>query len=102
MSRGPGRWQRAILAALKTRDHVFSWEILPRAAGRSQRFVFRRAAQRLAEQGLVTIETRGLDICVTPVENSRQVSHLDTAEVSVTSLQNSGGMSHLGTKEAQP
>jgi hypothetical protein len=29
MSRGPGRWQRAILERLQTREQFYLWEILP-------------------------------------------------------------------------
>jgi len=89
MSRGPGRWQRAILDALQAQDYIFSWQILPRGCGRRERFVFRRAAQRLAEQGFVTLERMGIDLYVTRRQNSTEVSHLGAAEVSVTHIKNS-------------
>jgi hypothetical protein len=34
MSRGPGIWQRKILDALKTREYICLWDILPRGYGR--------------------------------------------------------------------
>jgi hypothetical protein len=34
MSRGPGRWQRAILEALQTQNYVSEWTINPRVRGR--------------------------------------------------------------------
>jgi hypothetical protein len=103
MSRGPGRWQGAILEALQTRKCVWLWDIDPHASGRSARFVFRRAAQRLAEQGLVMVEKVGvLDICVTRRQNSTEVSHIGAPEVSVTYVQNSGAMSRLGVGEGPP
>lgn len=99
MSRGPGRWQRAILEALQTRDWIGEWHVFPRDCGHTQRFVFRRAAERLAEQGLVTVERLNHEFYVTRRQNSAKVSHLDTAEVSVTYVQNSGDVSHLGEED---
>jgi hypothetical protein len=73
MSRGPGKWQRAILDALKTDEYVCLCGL---AKGRSQRFAYRRAAQRLAQKGLVTIEVGDIVVSVTCRENSPRVSHL--------------------------
>jgi hypothetical protein len=75
MSRGPGKVQRAIIEALKTREYIFMSDIFPRYGGRSQRFVFRRAAERLAAQGLVSLEHVHFDLCVTPRDNSPDVPH---------------------------
>jgi hypothetical protein len=80
MSRGPGRWQRAILEALEAHDYIFLWHILPRGHTRGQRFACHRAAQRLAKKGLVTLEWVGVEVCVTRRENSPHVSHLGPTE----------------------
>jgi hypothetical protein len=83
MSRGPGRWQRAILDALQAQDYISLWYILPRGHTRGQRFACRRAAQRLAQQGRVTIERVGIDeLYVTPREISPEVSQLGAQESS--------------------
>src|SRR5262245_28482180 len=63
MSRGPGKWQRAILEALQTREQFYLTEILPeptaatqsrRAFGHMQMAAL-RAAQRLAAQGRIVL-----------------------------------------------
>jgi hypothetical protein len=76
MSRGLGKWQRAILKALETHGYVFPWHIFPDGYGRSRRFVYSRAAERLAKQGLVTLERVNGDVCVTRRQISANVSRL--------------------------
>jgi hypothetical protein len=62
MSRGPGRWQRAILEALQTQERFFLVEILPLEAiferTRSSQRAAIRAAHRLAQHGLITLNTQ--------------------------------------------
>ena len=55
MSRGPGRWQRAILEALQTREWIILGDILPAGSGRSARFACRRAAKHLRRAGQVEL-----------------------------------------------
>jgi hypothetical protein len=77
MSRGPGRWQRAILAELERREQFFLRELLaeyPKRVGywasrdewvveerrlprRSDAVALQRAAHRLAAQGRIEIDT---------------------------------------------
>jgi hypothetical protein len=61
MSRGPGKWQRAILARLQTQERYFLQEILPLAVifderSRSAQRALIRAAHRLADKGLITLD----------------------------------------------
>ena len=79
MSRGPGVWQRRILVVLATQEYVFLEAILPRGHTRGQRFACRRAAQRLANRGLVILEPMIGDVCVTRGNSSSVVSHIDAA-----------------------
>jgi hypothetical protein len=64
MSRGPGKWQRAILDALQTQEQFYLWEILPKAppdrpAHRPPlQMAVLRAAHGLAVQGQITLDTR--------------------------------------------
>jgi hypothetical protein len=102
MSRGPGKWQRVILEELRAHDHIFVWHIFPDGYGHRQRFVYRRAAQRLAEQGLVALELVNGEVCVSRRQTSTDVSHLGAADVSVPCLQNSGQVAHLGAKDGPP
>ena len=57
MSRGPGRWQRALLDGLAGRDlgavGTLAHNHLGRAPTRAEMVAARRAARRLAEDGLV-------------------------------------------------
>jgi hypothetical protein len=62
--------------ALQVRSEVFLWHLLPGGYGRRQRFVYRRAAERLAQQGRVRLEWVGLDLCVTRLQISDDMSHL--------------------------
>jgi hypothetical protein len=78
MSRGPGIWQRKILDALASQESVGLWDIRPPDCGRSQRFACRRAAQRLADRGLVSLELVGHDVCVIRLHQSSEVSHIGT------------------------
>ena len=57
MSRGPGRWQRAILDELQRRERFFVRELLGYTYTRSDRLAVARAAHRLAAQGKLTLET---------------------------------------------
>jgi hypothetical protein len=64
MSRGPGRWQRAILERLKTREQFYLAEILPdhteqtrRTFGHAQMAAL-RAAHLLAAQGRIAVDTK--------------------------------------------
>ena len=79
MSRGPGVWQRKILDALATHEYVFLWDILPQYPTRGQRFACRRAALRLADRGLVTLESMSGEVCVIRRQNSSEVSPIDAA-----------------------
>ncbi len=58
MSRGPGRWQRAILDALTASEWILLCDVLPPGPTRAQLLACRRAANRLEAQGLV--QTRAL------------------------------------------
>lgn len=57
MSRGPGTWQRAILAALEQHDlgtvGTIAFNALGRDPTRSELVSIRRAARRLAEDGAI-------------------------------------------------
>jgi hypothetical protein len=77
MSRGPGVWQRKILEALTTQEYVFLWDILPRSHTRGQRFACRRAAQRLANRGLVILEPVNGDVWVISRNRGAEVSHIN-------------------------
>jgi hypothetical protein len=74
MSRGPGRWQRAILARLETLEQCYLYEVLPvrpvkewsrsferyverSRTTRSDRVAVIRAAHGLARQGLIQLDT---------------------------------------------
>jgi hypothetical protein len=61
MSRGPGRWQRAILERLQHQEQFFLLEIVPPSApphdrSRSAWRAAMRAAHRLAKQGLIALD----------------------------------------------
>jgi hypothetical protein len=56
MSRGPGKWQRLILEALKTHECIFLRDVLPQEHTLSQRRACRRAANRLEKAGRVCTE----------------------------------------------
>jgi hypothetical protein len=64
MSRGPGRWQRAILERLHSREQYYLTEILPyhddHPGGfrRHEQMAALRAAHRLAAQGRIALDTR--------------------------------------------
>jgi hypothetical protein len=63
MSRGPGKWQRAILEQLQRQQRFFLMEIVPLATtghdrSRSAQRAAIRAAHRLAQQGLITLDCR--------------------------------------------
>ena len=63
MSRGPGRWQRLILEGLHQYERFFLAEIVPPAAMRDERSrsahrAAMRAAHRLAQQGVITLDCR--------------------------------------------
>jgi hypothetical protein len=51
MSRGPGKWQRAILDALETHEWIFLRDVLPPEHTPSQHRACRRAARQLRTQG---------------------------------------------------
>jgi hypothetical protein len=53
MSRGPGRWQRAILDELQRREVFYVRELLPATPTRSEQLAVIRAAHRLAHRGLL-------------------------------------------------
>jgi hypothetical protein len=55
MSRGPGRWQRAILDELQRREVFYVRELLSEDPSRSDRLAVIRAAHRLASYGLIAI-----------------------------------------------
>jgi hypothetical protein len=55
MSRGPGRWQRAILDELQRREVFYVREVLPATHTRSDQLALIRAAHRLVSRGLITI-----------------------------------------------
>jgi hypothetical protein len=56
MSRGPGRWQRAILDELQRREVFYLREVLPATPTRSDRLAVVRAAHRLARQGRLVVD----------------------------------------------
>jgi hypothetical protein len=63
MSRGPGRWQRAILQQLETREWILLRDVLPPEYTPTQVAACRRALKRLRAQGLVhsrRLRERGL------------------------------------------
>lgn len=55
MSRGPGRWQRAILDELQRREVFYVRELLPSPQTRSDQLAVLRAAHRLAQRGQLAI-----------------------------------------------
>jgi hypothetical protein len=59
MSRGPGRWQQAILQALGQWECFYLRAVLPPGHTRSDQLGVVRAAHRLAAQGRLRIETYG-------------------------------------------
>src|SRR2546425_8803506 len=64
MSRGPGRWQRAILERLQREAQFFLAEIVPPSAtrhdrSRSAQRAAMRAAHRLAQQGAIALDAPG-------------------------------------------
>jgi hypothetical protein len=70
MSRGPGKWQRKILQVLQERWYVSEYDLFSGSPGRTERLLFRRAAERLAAKGLVTVKRDAMDrISVTRLEN---------------------------------
>jgi flagellar biosynthesis GTPase FlhF len=56
MSRGPGRWQQAILDELQRREVFYVREVLPATHTRSDQLAVIRAAHRLASQGLIVVD----------------------------------------------
>jgi hypothetical protein len=56
MSRGPGRWQRAILDELHRREVFYLREVLPAPSTRSEQLAVIRAAHRLASRGLIVVD----------------------------------------------
>jgi hypothetical protein len=56
MSRGPGRWQRAILDELQRREVFYVREVLPATHTRSDRLALIRAAHQLARQGRLVVD----------------------------------------------
>jgi hypothetical protein len=59
MSRGPGRWQRLILEALGRWECFYLRAVLPAGDTRSDRLAVVRAANRLAAQGRLWMDTYG-------------------------------------------
>jgi len=53
MSRGPGTWQRGILAALEKQPAVFLADMLPRPHPRAQYVALHRAASQLERAGKI-------------------------------------------------
>jgi hypothetical protein len=53
MSRGPGTWQRGILAALEQHPAVYLMDLLPRPRTRSQVVALNRAARLLQQAGKI-------------------------------------------------
>jgi hypothetical protein len=53
MSRGPGKWQRAILDELQRREVFYVRQVLPARHTRSDQLAVIRAAHRLASRGLI-------------------------------------------------
>jgi hypothetical protein len=60
VSRGPGKWQRGILGALKAHPAVFLTDLLPETKTRSDYSALYRAAQSLARGGAIAIWQGGL------------------------------------------
>lgn len=57
MSRGPGVWQRGILAAVEHFGMVYVRDLLPDAATKSERNALERAAWRLVAEGRIEMIT---------------------------------------------
>jgi Recombination endonuclease VII len=55
MSRGPGKWQRAILDELQAHEWIMLGDVLPPGSGRSARYACRRAAKQLRRAGQVEL-----------------------------------------------
>jgi hypothetical protein len=55
MSRGPGRWQRAILATLEQHRAFFSHDLLPLEPTRAQQAALQRAVVTLHDKGKIGI-----------------------------------------------
>jgi hypothetical protein len=55
MSRGPGTWQRVLLAALERQPAVHLHELLHEGATRSQRVALQRAVRVLAQKGRIGV-----------------------------------------------
>jgi hypothetical protein len=55
MSRGPGMWQRGILAALEKYPAVYLMDLLPQPRTRSQVVALNRAARQLANSHRIEI-----------------------------------------------
>jgi hypothetical protein len=55
MSKGPGKWQRAILAALVDREAIYLMDLLPANKTAAQYNAIDRAAIRLWRAGLVEL-----------------------------------------------
>ena|SRR5215471_5709559 len=55
MSRGPGMWQRGILAALEKHPAVYLMDLLPQPRTRSQVLALNRAARQLASSHKIEI-----------------------------------------------
>jgi hypothetical protein len=53
MSRGPGSWQRGILAALEQHPAIHLMALLPRPRTRAQVVALNRAARQLAKAGKI-------------------------------------------------
>ena len=53
MSRGPGSWQRGILAALEQHPAIHLMALLPRPRTRAQVVALNRAARQLAKAGTI-------------------------------------------------
>jgi hypothetical protein len=56
MSRGPGKWQRAILDELQRREACYVREVSPAPKTRSDHLAAVRAAHQLARKGLVVVD----------------------------------------------
>lgn len=71
MSRGPGRWQRVVLDAIKDTDYevfpilAIAYTHLGRAATRSEAVAARRAVKTLALAGKVRAIYSSSQLCVT-------------------------------------
>jgi len=55
MSRGPGKWQRSIIAALIEMPAVWLRDLLPRSHSDAQHQALYRAARRLRDDGAIAI-----------------------------------------------